>query len=38
MLELTKERGLYQFLKPKFKMQNDFHLAAKQWSPLYDET
>lgn len=38
MLDLTKkERGLYQYLKPKFKKEDAFLLAAKQWSPLYDK-
>ena len=38
MLELTKKhRGLYQYLKPKFKKEDAFLLAAKQWSPFYDQ-
>ena len=38
MLELTKkERGLYQYLKPKFKKEDAFLLAAKQYSPFYDQ-
>ena len=38
MLELTKkELGIFKYLKPKFKKENEFLLAAKQWSPLYNK-
>ena len=37
MLELTKKRGIISVFKPKFKKEDAFLLAAKQYLPFYDQ-